>query len=442
MKNESQVACSASKKLKGGKMKSRVRVVFAAMLAASLGSIAAVRAETTGAWVAESVDDLADILELTQRSIQGISPPSSSVYVSVEETPLAVDWSGFGKKFTKYMTATMDEYGLPRYSLLLWEDVATRERVVALASTGYEVARIKAPPGYQPEAYYLNLLSSGGIYSETMRWIFDPAHTAMEIELIPETLYPAYEQYEAEKAAQEAAMAPMMMAMGSGGGEKPTATMTLEASGRVALHIDLPEGFGHMGHIEVFARNALDRLSWGLPPGGEFVPTLGRRTVHFTDAGSLNRTERFYLIADGSDMDGDGRSDLRERFSSPATASNIFDTVNADGDDMHDWWEAKLFGDLSQTGTSDYDGDTLLNNEELVFVSVDQPAVLISDPALADSDADGLDDYQERRAWGTDPMDPDTDSDGLDDAAEVLGSPPTDPSNPDIVVPIVAFFGN
>jgi len=419
-------------------MKSRVWVVFAAVLAASLGSIAAVRAETTGVWVAESVDDLADILESTQRSIQGISPPSSSVYVSVEETPLAVDWSGFGKKFTKYMTATMDEYGLPRYSLLLWEDVATRERVVALASTGYEVARIKAPRGYQPEAYYADLLSNGGTCSETMRWIFDPAHTAMEIELIPEALYPAYEQYEAEKVAQEAAMAPMMMAMGSGGAGKPTATMTLEASGRVTLHIAVPEGFGK--HLEIFRKNWLTSSSpWGVAAG--WVSTYGSTNASWQDPSSAGYSHRYYMLSDADiDSDGDGRSNLREAIS--GTDSNAFNVVDADADGLHDWWETKLFGSLDENAGGDYDLDGLLNLEELVFVSVDQPAVLISDPALADSDNEGLNDFQERRAWGTDPFDPDSDNDGLEDDTEVLGSLRTNPHNPDTVAPIVAFFGN
>jgi len=86
--------------------------------------------------------------------------------------------------------------------------------------------------------------------------------------------------------------------------------------------------------------------------------------------------------------------------------------------------------------SADQDGDGIADSEEIRgwTIRVDQTAVpdgikvreVWSDPTLADTDGDGLDDYAERKA-GSDPRSPDTDGDGLGDAAEVLrwGTNPT-----------------
>jgi hypothetical protein len=219
---------------------------------------------------------------------------------------------------------------------------------------------------------------------------------------------------------------------GGGGGSGGSSNLLVE------LSIHLPEGFRNSGHIEVFTKDDLIYSPmWGL--GDSWVPTYGSQTVYWTDPASSNKMERFYYISDGTDSDGDGHSDLREVWVD-GTDSNSFTLVNSDNDDLHDWWETKLFGDLSQTGSVDTDGDGLLNNEELISGSVGQPATLISDPNVYDSDAEGLNDFQEVRVWGTDPLNPDSDFDGLTDAAEALGSPATDPNNPDTISPSVAFI--
>jgi hypothetical protein len=158
--------------------------------------------------VIQSEADLIAVLENTQTSFQGISPPSLDVFLTKTHAPYPVDWSGFSKKSIKYMTAYMDEYGLPRYRLVLWEDFDTRDKVISLAETGYELARIAPSKSYIPEAYYTGLLSRGAAYSDFTRWVFDPAHTAVEIELIPESLYSAYEQ---NKALEMGTVSPMTM---------------------------------------------------------------------------------------------------------------------------------------------------------------------------------------------------------------------------------------
>jgi len=465
------------------KLKNGIMTITVVFLAVSFGAIAVVPTETPDTEAVGSAQDLVEILEMEQVSIQAVSLPSSDVYVSVKKIPLPVDWSGFDKKVTKYMTAAMGEYGLPRYALLLWEDPITRDRVIALASTGYEVVRIPAPKDYQPEAFYTDLLSRGGTYSEAMSWIFDPAHTATEVILIPEILYPAYEQYEAEKVAQEELLAAQeavaaspeedktvsvsmalvpadAMAVSSEAGEEVAMAMASippppgggDTNGvpeggastsnlLVELAISLSEDFGYMDHIEIFFRdNLIYSTNWALATDGEWVPTLGRQTVYWVDQTSSNKACSFFFISDGSDTDGDGHSDMYEEWAD--TNPDVFDEEDFDSDGINDWWETKLFGDLSQDLMDDTDGDGLTNHMEIVVDSMGRIIAMISDPNLEDSDAEGLDDFQERRVWNTDPMDPDSDDDGRDDASEVLGSPPSDPHNPDTVAPIVAFFGS
>jgi len=208
----------------------------------------------------------------------------------------------------------------------------------------------------------------------------------------------------------------------------------------VELAISLPEGFGHMDHIEIFFRdNLIYSTNWALATDGEWVPTLGRQTVYWVDQTSSNKACSFFFISDGADSDGDGHSDMYEEWA--GTDPYDFDEEDFDSDGINDWWETKLFGDLSQDLMDDTDGDGLTNNVEIVVDSMGRLVAMISDPNLEDSDAEGLDDFQERRVWNTDPMDPDSDDDGLDDATEVLVLD-TDPHNPDTTAPTVSFLGS
>jgi hypothetical protein len=92
---------------------------------------------------------------------------------------------------------------------------------------------------------------------------------------------------------------------------------------------------------------------------------------------------------------------------------------DSDFDGLPDFWETKFFGDLAQGSSGNNDNDGLTNLEEL-FAG--------SNPTLADSDADGLDDDDEiSLAEPTDVNNPDTDGDGLTDGEEVNGNPSSNP---------------
>lgn len=427
----------------------------------------------------KSPEDLRTLIRVEQEKYAVLAPPSLSPYWSMIKGDIFVDWfSGEWGTTAKRAFAYLDKNMIPRYEVKIWEDFSSGE-IFVVNNRNELMATLNPEKGFDSYGFWLNGQSRVSFVSELSdfeRVWYSSSHTALLLTLTPkifESVCAEIREEEWARAELERAVAmegmadsleesgkvvvsmsmasaeplsePLVSALSSpppppdgggsdGGGEGGSGT-NLE----VTLTLSLPEGFGHMHHIEIFAKDDLVYSpSWSLPADGEWIPTYGSQTVVWTDSESTNKTQRFYLVSDGADKDGDGHSDLYEAWEGN-TLSNSFDLVNVDGDDLHDWLEWKIFGDLSQTGTDDFDGDGLLNNEELVSVSVDQPAIMFSDPSLCDSDGEGLNDFQERRVWNTDPMDPDTDGDGLDDAAEVLGAVPTDPKNPDTEVPGVVL---
>lgn len=112
------------------------------------------------------------------------------------------------------------------------------------------------------------------------------------------------------------------------------------------------------------------------------------------------------------DPDGDGLDNLGEfqNGTNPVVADTDLDGVN-DGD------EVNVHG--SDPNNTDSDGDGLSDGEEVNTHG--------TDPASADSDGDGLSDGEEVNTVGTDPTLIDTDGDGTDDGAEVLLG--TDPNS-------------
>ena len=90
------------------------------------------------------------------------------------------------------------------------------------------------------------------------------------------------------------------------------------------------------------------------------------------------------------------------------TVTAIDTAGDTDGDGMLQWWERRYGGDLLANGDEDADG--LANLEEFTAKS---------NPLMADTDGDGLNDELEVDTYQTSPINTDTDNDGLTDGAEV-----------------------
>lgn len=120
-----------------------------------------------------------------------------------------------------------------------------------------------------------------------------------------------------------------------------------------------------------------------------------------------------FVPASNPDKDGDGLATIDEIFVY-GTDPALFDT---DDDGLSDLEEV-------QTGTDpwkpDTDGDGLYDVEEVE---------LGTNPLSADSDSDGMSDGEELHLRGTDPLLSDTDGDGLPDAVEIVGE--SDPTKAD-----------
>lgn len=134
------------------------------------------------------------------------------------------------------------------------------------------------------------------------------------------------------------------------------------------------------------------------------------------------------------DNDGDGVPNVVERHWGGSDGEDDLTTIihqcgchpwvgdaDADGDGLNDEFEA-LVG--TNPMSSDSDGDSLSDYEEIVVIGCD--------PLDLDSDDDGLSDNDEVRIHGTDPVNSDSDGDGLADTAEiVVGCDPLDPDSDD-----------
>jgi hypothetical protein len=157
-------------------------------------------------------------------------------------------------------------------------------------------------------------------------------------------------------------------------------------------------------------------------------------------------SDQFTNDPDGDDFDYDGLSNWDE--------VNIHQTNplkwDSDEDGLPDWWEIEHGIDPNDDGSidpanganGDPDGDGLTNEFEYWYGAdpnladtdgdglndFDEVFVHYSSPTSTDSDWDGLDDYAEVFTYGTDPSTWDTDGDTLSDGDEVLihGTNPLD----------------
>lgn len=89
--------------------------------------------------------------------------------------------------------------------------------------------------------------------------------------------------------------------------------------------------------------------------------------------------------------------------------------ADSDGDGLYDWDETNVYGTGAYTFDTDRDG---IGDGDEVYLGTN-PRVANTAPVRTDSDGDGLYDTDETNIYGTNPWGFDTDGDGVGDGAEV-----------------------
>lgn len=148
-------------------------------------------------------------------------------------------------------------------------------------------------------------------------------------------------------------------------------------------------------------------------PLGIGVELYATRSLTINAKGQIHLTQTDFL----DDYDDGGSNDAFATFTA-GFSYYVFGRLDCDKDGLNDPEEERIGTDPC---VADSDLDGLDDFEEVRSTG--------TDPLKADTDDDGVGDYRELRELGTDPRNPDTDADGLKDGEELARK--TDPKNPD-----------
>jgi len=294
-------------------MKVKTLLVPSVALLLSMAVGAPLPTEMAVVGVVESLSELESMFVERQYLFLPVSPPSEDVYVHSSKTVVPVDWKKFPKDFTKQMYAEMDENGYPIYRVLIYEDPITRETVF-LNSYDTEVYRLTAEKNYDPYAWQKVFfqLEDGEKLGEWEQWLYDPAHVASEIVLIPDLFHEDYLATQEAQAMQSMAMAPMSMMM-----SLPAVVTNLQmaigstTNGTVELEIGWPSSFTN--ELEIFATTDLAEHVWQVVYTD--ITTSSATNFSWMNWDSTNTPKCFYVASNSDvDSDGDGLADGRETY--------------------------------------------------------------------------------------------------------------------------------
>ena len=408
---------------------------------------------TATAYAVEQIADEGSIGTLYEEFVftyMPIIPPApSEMFLQPVGRLIVFDESTFKRRFLSNLIGEMHPVsGAPVYTVFAMMDASNFD-VVLFNENLLELARISRPKTYRP--FLWAETKFGAALTPELMALYNPARMIAEYKLIPVDYADYHIAALEQQAALEAATVSMataspaesdgvsirmagvpattvltendetlmVMAMASsppppsgGGTNSPPAGSGGGSSNLVMeLAITMPLDCGP--YVEIFQKqNLIYPQLWDVAVN-KMAVTGGVETI-WADPASSNAATMFYIVGDTSAGidDGDGYSELRERYVT-GTDPTVFNHVDTDGDGLHDWYETMLFGNLSQAGSGDFDGDGLANDQEMILQS--NSVEVICNPAEFDTDGDGTDDGTEV-AQGGDPSDP---SDG--------GQPPAPP---------------
>ncbi len=398
-----------------------------------------VSADTGNGAVVEDLEELRTLFYEHQDYWVPISLPGSMILFQDFGLTVPFNVSGFPRKFTKRLNGKISEFGVVTYETTLVEDPYTRQVVIYDTAGFSELWRMDVDPLRDPYAYLrwsygLSAVDSfeGISIDEVLR--LDSAKVAANFLLVEDIFYVDYvnAEYEAQLAVSAEPTAVSMSVPMPGGTNVSTnvtgTASTVTNSGDVVFTFSLPEGFWN--HAEIFKTTNLKYVPWSVAENRMAV--AGQSQIEWTDVGSSNQPAGFYILSDAdlsdsTDSDGDGYTDLRERFISK-TDPQSFDEIDVDSDGMLDFYEITLFGSTAPQPYGDFDGDGLVNTQEMLLIPgypgfYDPEVRFRSDPSEPDTDFDGMTDFQETVTYPfldpNDPSDWDYDRDGISNSVEI-----------------------
>ena len=366
-----------------------------------------------------------------------IPPAPSEMFLQPVGRPIVFDESTFKRRFLSNLIGEMHPVsGAPVYTVFAMMEASTFD-VVLFNENLLELARISRPKTYRPFLWAESRF--GTDLTPELMALYNPARMIAEYKLISVD-YAGYHIAALERqSALEAATVSMASPSKSDGvsirratapttpalteNEEPLMAMALAAppppgGGRnsppagsgggssnlvMELAITMPLDCGP--YVEIFQKqNLIYPQLWNVAVN-KMAVTGGVETI-WADPASSNAATMFYIVGDTSAGfdDGDGYSELRERHVENSNPF-VFDFRDTDSDGLHDWLEIMAFGAISaQSGSDDFDGDSLSNNEEWVLEGTTN-VLVVSDPTVFDTDGDGTDDGTEV-AQGSNPSDP------------------------------------
>lgn len=289
-----------------------------------------------------SLEDIADSYEIERYFYLPIAPPDPDLYLqqSSEGGLNVFNPKNFPEEFIKGLIP--EEGSIPVYPITVFEDKATRNRVV-LNANKETIAIIPAPSDYDPLYYIKEEFPSLWNIESWIRDSYDPARIIIHYRLIQEKdvltylVKTAIEAEQAEKLRKEKDSGGIIIMKAYSG--PPLTNIQITAMERTTNTMQITVAYPYpdfTNKLEMFGCTNLTKYWW--TPLGTTNVSASTNWVEWSDTSFSNNTTylRFYRAGNADlDSDSDGLTDAREMMMYHSSPTN----TDTDGDGLSDYNE-------------------------------------------------------------------------------------------------------